>query len=258
MSHLRGKRIVVTRSQEQTAVLCQKFEALGATAVSFPTIQFVPYQSDKLSQALATLPSYDWIVFTSSNGVRFFLKDLSADQLAQLQQSQVAAVGSATLKALTSAEIPVAFVPDTFTGEALATGLGDVRNQRILLPRAKVGRPEIVQLLRDAGAEVLDVPLYETVTAVPPPSAWQQLTEGIDVITFTSPSSVRNFFKIINNNRPQGFLKPLGSKSKTLIACIGPSTKAEAEQNGLTVQIMPDEYTIDGLVEAVASFFSEK
>jgi uroporphyrinogen-III synthase len=142
--------------------------------------------------------------------------------------------------------IPVNFVPEQFTGEQLVLGLGDVAGKRILLPRARIGRPEIVEMLRQRGALVAEFALYNTVTAVPTPAALAELEKGVDVLTFTSPSSVRNFLKIVET-RPQGFLKPLGS----LVAVIGPATAAEAEKIGLTVDVMPDEYTIEGLVTAV-------
>jgi uroporphyrinogen-III synthase len=240
---LQNQRIVVTRSAEQADLLCEKLAALGAAVIRFPVIQFAPLPAPELGDALSQLEQYAWLLFTSGNAVRFFLERVEnsfqfsvfSNQLRITHHApRIAAVGSATQTLLAENNIPVDFVPDEFTGEQLVLGLGDVAGQRILLPRAKIGRQEIVEMLRERGAVVDDIPLYDTVTAVPDPAALAELEKGVDVITFTSPSSVRNFLQIIET-RPQGFSKPLGSK----IAVIGPSTATEAEKFGLTVDIMP-------------------
>ncbi|MEM7335186.1 MAG: uroporphyrinogen-III synthase [Chloroflexota bacterium] len=250
MTTLTGKRIVVTRSREQAPALCHQFEELGATAVSFPVIQFVP-----IPQTLKPLELYDWILFTSINAVKFFQLTVGNRQKVSINATSVGAVGSATLKALENANISVDFVPDTFTGSALANGLGDINGKRILLPRAKIGRPEIVKMLLEQGALVDDVPLYDTITAVPSTEEWQNLNAGFDAITFTSPSSVRNFIKI-TKPKADALLNPVSLMQK-IVSCIGPSTKAEAQKFDLSVQVMPSKYTIEGLVTAVATYFKE-
>lgn len=243
---LQNQRIVVTRSAEQADSLCDKLEALGATAVRFPVIHFEPLPTLELDEALSQLDQYAWLLFTSGNAVRFTMTSskwqVASEKLRTTHDApRIAVVGSATQTLLAENNIPVEFVPEQFTGEQLVLGLGHVTGQRILLPRAKIGRQEIVEMLRERGAVVDDIPLYDTVTAVPTPSALAELEKGIDVITFTSPSSVRNFLKIVKN-KPDRSVR---------IAVIGPSTAAEAEKFGLTVDIMPDEYTIDGLVKAI-------
>ena len=254
MSHpLTGKRILVTRSVQQAAALSQRFAALGATPVTFPVICFVPLPSEPLKTAVSQLSQYDWLIFTSGNGVKYFF-DMAGEALTGHDGSvtlpKVAAVGSATVRKLTKRGISVDFVPDTFTGQALALGVGELAGKRVLLPRAQRGRPEIVRLLNEQGATVDDIPLYETQTAVPDLAALDELKKGVDVITFTSPSSVRNLFKIVASLPPGSF-----DMHQAVIACIGPSTAEEAEKNGLTVLIQPENYTIDGLVTAVANYF---
>jgi uroporphyrinogen III methyltransferase/synthase len=126
----------------------------------------------------------------------------------------------------------------------------------VLLPRAKIGRPQIVEFLREQGAQVDDIALYDTVPAVPTPDALAQLQKGFNVITFTSPSSVRNFLKILETTRPQRFSKPLRSLlNQAIIACIGPITAEEAEANGFNVAVVPSEYTIDGLIQAIGDYY---
>jgi uroporphyrinogen-III synthase len=252
---LAGKRIVITRSKWQAASFGEKLARLGAEPIVFPVIQFVALPPGLLDDALAQFEQYDWLVFTSVNAVEFFFRRVDELDL-RLNMPRVATVGSATAVALQSRHISIDFTPDEFTGEALAAGLGDLTGHKVLLPRAKIGRPQIVELLRQQGAEVDDVALYDTVTAVPTPDALAQLQRGFDVITFTSPSSVRNFLKIVNKSRPEGFQKPFGSMlNEAAIACIGPVTADEAHKNGLNVTITPTEYTIDGLVQAIIDHF---
>lgn len=273
---LSGKRIVVTRSPEQAPDLAERLAALGAEPVVFPVIQFEPLPAPELDEALAQIEQFDWLVFTSVNAANFFFEKLDEQRLKikDLQSTynlqslifrhqdeffnlpQIAAVGSATAVSLAEKGVPVDFMPEEFTGEKLALGLGDLTGKRVLLPRAKIGRPEIVALLREQGAEVVDVALYDTVTAVPTPESLVDLQQGFDVLTFTSPSSVRNFMKIIAGLNPKGFQNLWGLAAA--IACIGPITRDEAQKFGLTVHIMPEEYTTDGLIEAIVDHFKNK
>jgi uroporphyrinogen-III synthase len=244
---LSGKRIVVTRSPEQAETMGQKLAALGAAVIYLPAIDFVPLPAPDLDNALANLSAYAWLIFTSSNAVRFFWERLEESPLPVEAMAQVrtAAVGSATTLLLVEKGVRVDFTPAEFTGQQLVLGLGSVTGQRVLLPRAKIGRPEIIALLRERGAIVEDVALYDTVTADPDPEALAELEKGVDVLTFTSPSSVRNFLTVTQ----------FGKLRHAITACIGPSTALEAEKQGLRVTIIPDDYTIDGLVTAVADYY---
>ena len=251
---LRGKRIVVTRSPDSAGSMCQQLAALGAIPLRFPTIDFVPLPAPQLAAALANLASYDWLIFTSGIGVRFFFERVSSVMchVSSGEWPRVAAVGEATARLLLERGVAADFMPEAFTGEQLVLGLGNSVGQKVLLPRAKIGRPEIVDLLRERGALVDEIALYESVPAVPTPAALAELDKGIDVITFTSPSTVRHFLEIV---RPDRFSKPVRS---ALIACIGPTTAAEAEKQGLSVAIMPDVYTIGGLITALVAHFEKE
>ena len=281
---LTGKRIVVTRSPESAEAMAQKLAALGAIPICLPVIDFAPLPAPELDQALTNLSQYHWLIFTSPNAVRFFLNRLETNhqlpianqpinqspitnhqspinQSTQSTQSPInpitqlpnypitqfrlAAIGQTTARLLFEKGLKVDFIPDEFTGQQLALGLGDVAGQRILLPRARIGRPEITALLRERGALVDDIALYDTITAVPDPAALAEIEKGVDVITFTSPSSVRNFLEV----------GQFAKLSHSLIACIGPSTAAEAEKQGLTADIVAGDYTIDGLITAVAAYY---
>ena len=262
---LYGKRIVVTRSPDLAGSMCQQLAALGASPIRFPTIDFVSLPTPLLAAALANLASYDWLVFTSGNGVRFFFERVASGEwrvasgewgrqngLASGEWPRVGAVGEATARLLLERGVKADFVPEAFTGEQLALGLGDMAGKKVLLARAKIGRPEIVDLLRERGAVVDEFALYESIPAVPTSAALAELDKGIDVITFTSPSTVRHFLEIV---KADSFAK---AGRSAIIACIGPTTAAEAEKQGLSVAIMPDVYTIDGLMTALVAHFEKE
>ncbi|MCP4423794.1 MAG: uroporphyrinogen-III synthase [Chloroflexi bacterium] len=254
-SSIINKRIVITRSAAQAALFKEKLTQLGAESIVFPAIELVPLPPEPLNEALTQFEQYNWIVFTSVNAVNFFFRRV--ENFPEVL-SKVATVGSATTVALQSRHIPINYTPDTFTGAALAAGLGDLTGQRILLPRARLGRPQIVELLRSQGAEVDDVALYDTVTAVPAPAAIAQLEQGFDVVTFTSPSSVRNFLKIIGELEKEQSQRLSQAVNTTVIACIGPSTADEARLYSLPVAVMPKKHTIDGLAQAIERYFEKR
>lgn len=250
-----AKRVVVTRGQEQADEFAVQLSAVGFTPVLFPVIQFVALPSPQLDKTLDSITEYDWLVFTSGNAVDFFWRRVDEGGL-PLSLPSVAVVGSATLRKLAEHGIRADFVPAEFTGTQLALGLGDLTGKRVLLPRARIGRPEIVALLQQQGAVVDDVALYDTVTAVPTPQNLDHLAAGFDAITFTSPSSVRNFFKIIQPELDR-FPRLVQSLQHAAIACIGPSTAAAAQSFDLCVDLIPDEYTIDGLILALVQHFGD-
>jgi uroporphyrinogen III methyltransferase / synthase len=250
---LQGKRIVVTRSPDQADDLIGRLQALGAEAIPFPVIQLVPLPAGALDEALVSLDAYDWLIFTSANAVRFFWERLDSRDAAPLKV-RVAAGGSATADRLRSLGVEPDFIPEEFVGERLVEGLGDLTGRRVLLPRSRIGRPEIAELLRQRGARVDEIALYDTVTAAPGEEAWAALDRPIDCITFTSPSSVRNWLRLLATGNPTSRLRD----QRPAIACIGPITAAEAIKNGLSADIVPAEYTIAGLVAAIAQYFVEK
>jgi uroporphyrinogen-III synthase len=240
-------RVVVTRTAEQAPEFADKLVAAGFAPLLFPAIALEALPSAPLDAVLDELASFDWLIFTSGNGVDFFFRRLVERGLA-LSWPRIAAVGQATADKLTAQGIPIAFMPDEFVGEALVAGLGNLTGQKILLPRAKIGRPEIAALLRAAGAELVEAPLYDTVTAVSAPEAQQRLAAGFEVVSFTSPSSVRNFLKLIAGNA-----KIEKWVDTAVILCIGPVTAEAAIANGLPNPITPDEYTLDGMIAVLKS-----
>jgi uroporphyrinogen III methyltransferase/synthase len=228
-------------------VLGEKLSAAGFQPLLFPTIALEALPAPDLDQALAEIDKFDWLIFSSANAVRFFFRRLDGvEQSPALPRTAV--VGPATARALQKVAIEPDFMPDSFTGEALAQGLGQLAGQHILLPRARIGGSKIVDTLLDQGAQVMDIALYDTVTAVPQATALAELALGYEAITFTSPSSVRGFLRISGG-------KPF---AEAVVACIGPVTAAAAAESGLSVTLVPDEYTLDGLVQILSDYFGEK
>ena len=245
---LRGRRIVITRSAVQAGPFAERLAVLGAEPVLFPVIDFNPQDAEGIEPFIRGMDGYSWIIFTSANAVRFFF-DIYDNLHDAPALPSIAVVGQVTGDLLHERSLTPDFVPDTFTGEALAKGLGDLSGQHILLPRALSGRPEIVRILREQGAQVDDVALYETVTAVPTTESLDEIRRGVDTFTFTSPSSVRNFRKV---------LLEAGINADELLAiaqtvCIGPSTAAQLAEFGRTADLVPVTYTIDGMIEAILS-----
>ena len=251
MSVLAGKRVVITRPAHQADWLVERLLAAGAVPIAFPTIEIIPCQDTaRLDQALTDLATYDWLVFTSQNGVDFFWRRFVQANLNLLSLAglKVAAIGPATARALAEREVKVHYVPAEYVAEAVARGFPDPDGKRILLPRATVARDALVRGLTQRGAVVDEIPVYETVTPRLEPQVWQELDFRVDVVTFTSSSTVRGFFDL------------LGERSKAVLqeaasACIGPITAGTLQEFGFQPQIIATEYTADGLLNDLIAYF---
>lgn len=248
---LAGKRIVVTRSREQAADFSQKLRRLGAIPVEIPMIEIVPLRDlSVLDEAIGDLGSYDWLVLSSRNAVEIFCDRLAAvaPEKVTLAAIRVAAVGPATADALVERGRKPDFVPEAFVGEEIAAGLGEVAGRSILLPRARQGRREVVDLLLAQGAVVADVPIYDTIPALPDAAAVAALAGGVDVLTFTSSSTVANF--------ATAFAETIDRLTReSVVVCIGPVTATTAIELGLTVDVVARDYTIDGILDALVAYF---
>ncbi|MBM4462055.1 MAG: uroporphyrinogen-III C-methyltransferase [Chloroflexi bacterium] len=249
-----GKRILVTRARQQAGTLSKLLAERGAMPVELPTleIQSVP-DALELKQALLDLESYDWIVFTSVNGVEAFfqgLRGLGHDARA-LKGTKVGAIGPATAEALEQRGVCPDYMPQNYTSEGLLAGFENlsVKGCRFLLPRADIAGKELAEGIARLGAKVHEVAVYSTVMPAEVPSeARQMLVSGqIDLITFTSPSAVANLVNLLGE---EGQVV-----KKTEIACIGPTTAAEAVRIGFEVDIVAKEHTIAGLVEAIEQYY---
>ncbi|MGC9333886.1 MAG: uroporphyrinogen-III C-methyltransferase [Anaerolineae bacterium] len=245
-----GQRVLVTRTREQASLLSARVRALGAEAIELPTIHIAPPEDwEELDGAISALRDYDWIVFTSVNGVAYFWQRLrSAGQDARaLHGIRLAAIGPATAAALEERGLQADYVPDEYVAEAIAAGLEAVRGKQILLPRADIARPALVDLLRKRGASVVEINAYRTLQPEVDTEELRKLLSRITVATFTSSSTVRNLASMAR----QAGLDLSQALAHATVACIGPITAGTARDLGLAVGVVAEEYTVDGLVQAL-------
>lgn len=272
-SSLRSKRIVVTRTREQASTMSEKLRALDAVPVEFPTIRIVPpsdwTQLDAALRRLCSPAGYDWVVFTSTNGVTLCLdrlRDLGY-ALEAVKHARIAAIGPATAAALRRYGIVADLVPQKYVAERVAEALiadaqqhgESLHGKRILLARAAEARKVLFTLLCDAGAAVEEVAVYYTLPIAHDDTQGRYvvslLQQGqLDVVTFTSSSTVRNFVAWLGSRAREEALFDLVNQRVT-VACIGPVTAQTARELGLRVDIVADVFTIDGLIDALITYY---
>lgn len=256
MSSLDGQRIVITRPRRQAPSFVRELRSLGAVPILFPAIEIsIPEAHLALQRALLKLDCYEWIVFTSVNGVRAVWCVLERLEKSTLPSSlKVAAIGPKTAQSLRKKGVKVDFVPDEYVAEALLPGLEDLEGKWVLLPRADLARPALANLIQDAGGVAHEIDAYRTVPSQPRPDEVAALKEGVDLLTFTSSSTVRNFIKLVKSVS----LDPLHLPGQPRVACIGPITADTARERGFEVNIVAEEYTIEGLLAAIKSYYAEE
>lgn len=248
---LSGRRVLVTRPRAQVTGFMTALAVLGAQVIILPTIEIAPISDpSRLDHAIANMETYDWIIFTSVNGVTALWQRIEAtgEQMDRMRQVAVAAIGPATAQALEEHGIFPRFVPSEYIAEAIAAGIGDVAGKHILLPRAEIAREALVLELRNRGAIVDEVSAYRTVSTAPDEHALAELRQGVDAILFTSSSTVRNFIDLAGHIKTNG---------RIVIACIGPITAQTAREMGFTVDVVASEYTTDGLVRALVTHYQQ-
>lgn len=250
-----GRRIVVTRARDQAAGLADRLEALGAEAVSYPVIEVCDVDDAaskrEVERALANIGDYDWLVLTSVNGVERFFSTFLRDtrDIRDLAGVSIAAIGPATAEAVEKRGLRVAAQPSEYRAEALLEALGDVENRRVLLARALLAREVLPQELRRRGAHVDVITTYRTVAPedLEPPS-W--LGE-VDMITFTSSSTVTNFAAAAGEDAA-AFL------AASAVAAIGPITAAGLRGMGVEPAVVAADYTVAGLVDSIVGYFAKQ
>ena len=252
---LHGKKIVVTRSIDQARPLADKLEAQGASVVFAPTISIVPLNDlSMLTYAISSLPDYQWLIFTSVNAVRVFMLEFnkSGSGSSVLKSVKIAAVGPATTRELSNWSLQPEFVPDSYLGSSLAEDLDIDPEDRVLLPRAENGGGDLLQILEERGAKVDDIPIYRTIPERLEDSVLEELTRGVDVLTFASGSAARSFYRTLKEQPGLA-----GLLDRCTVACIGPRTAEVVQKLGWHVDVVSHVHTIEGLVEGIVKYFQD-
>lgn len=249
-----GKRVLVTRAREQASDFVDILEKEGACVIEFPTIKIVPPASwDAVDEAIEMLESYDWAIFTSVNGVKYFIERLKAKgrDVRDFKGIRLCAIGPKTASEIEELGLRIDFVPKEYRAEGIIEGLGDVKGKRILLPRAEVAREILPEELTRMGATVDVITTYKTVKPEGKTKEMRDMfKEGtVDVVTFTSSSTVTNFLGMFEEGEGIGLLK------NVKVASIGPITAETAKRHGIETEIMPKDYTVPALAQAIVDYY---
>lgn len=256
--------MVITRAQTQADEFVAELEQYGAEVMVCPTIEISALESyEILDEAIEHLYGYDWLIFTSVNGVEYFFSRLHAcdHETSELDDLKVCAIGDATASRLSDLHVHVDVIPDEFKAEGVFTALArfvggneGLGKLNVLIPRASVARDYLPKALQQAGARVDVVPAYRT--SLPANldrgRVAAMLSGKADCIAFTSSSTVRNLGQLFDTHDLSEAL------ADVVVACIGDVTAATAQEFGLIVEIQPKEFTIPAIARAIAEYFTHK
>jgi uroporphyrinogen III methyltransferase/synthase len=253
---LAGKRIVITRARKQAETVARSIEELGGEVIDFPTIEICPPESfAEFDAALDKLSLYDWVIFTSVNSVEPFLERLKlrGKTAEALSAHKVGAIGAETAKRLEAARIRASLVPERYQAEGILDAISpeEICGKRVLIPRAAEAREILPATLRKWGAVVDVVVAYRTELPCLDvrPLSDLLVERKVDVITFTSSSTVRNFVRLFGGRKLDEIAR--GST----IACIGPITAATVEELGGRADIVADQFTVKDMLRAIVEHF---
>jgi len=259
---LAGRTVVITRAQSQADEFVAELERYGANVVLCPTIEISELESyERLEEAIEHLYGYDWLIFTSVNGVEYFFRRLKKcnRDVSDLDELKVCAIGEATADKLRDLHVHVDVVPEEFKAEGVFSalerfvgGIPALHGLNVLIPRASVARDYLPKALEQAGARVDVVPAYRTTLPadLDRGRVAAMLSGSADCIAFTSSSTVKNLARLFDTQDLSGAL------AGVVIACIGDITATTAADYGLQVKIQPQQFTVPELARAIAEYFS--
>ncbi len=249
---LQNKTVMIPRGKAHAKSFSELVASNGGIPVEIPLIAFQPVAaSEKLLKTLANLHTYDWIIFTSNVTVETFYSFLKKGQALL---PKIAVIGEKTKEVLVDMGETVDFVPEEYVAEGFIDEFLPHVNQgeRILIPKGNLARDYISAALKEKGAIVDEIIIYETF--MPDESRGKLVKmlseESLDILTFTSPSTIDHFMKIVEENQLRDKLE------RCIVACIGPVSKRKAEQRGLKVHAMPEKYTVEEMLKSVANFIN--
>jgi uroporphyrinogen III methyltransferase/synthase len=252
-----GRRIIITRARATAAPFARALRELGADAIELPAIETAaPDSYAALDRAIGQLAFYNWIIFTAATGVDALIARIAASghDVREMGSANIAAIGPATAARLRNYGLIAAAMPGEYRAEAIIDAIGTqrIKGARILIPRAQVAREALIGMLKDAGAATVDVaPAYKTVRPHPPVlGAVQRLLQRneIDLVAFTSSSTVTNFCAMVGEGAVQGLAA----------AAIGPITAATARARGMNIVVQPASYTVDALCTAIRDYLARE
>lgn len=261
---LAGRTVVITRARAQADEFVAELEQFGARVIACPTIEIdEPESFDRLDEAINHLYGYDWLVFTSVNGVDYFLRRFKASghDVSEIDDLKVCAIGDATADRLRDAKLHVDVIPHEFKAEGVFEALTQfvggpeaLSGLNFLIPRAAVARDFLPKALEEAGARVDVVVAYRTKLPdhLDRGHLAAMLAGGTDCIAFTSSSTVRNLAKLFDTQDLSAVLEGVA------VACIGDVTAQTAAEHGLHTEIQPEQFTIPELARAIAEYFAQK
>lgn len=241
-------RIVITRAEAQADQMIAALARKGHQTIAIPTILIENiYPNPRLKVAYKHLHLCKWALFTSTNAVEAVMEHITRQRYRQLKHMKIAAVGAKTAQALQRYQLKTVFVPENYIGTEIITGMGDLSGQWIFLPRAETARGELPEAIESAGGVCLEVPVYRNVLPEVPEEQIERLKNGVDLLTFTSPSTVRNFATICKANG----IDPLSLAGNPRVVCIGPITTEAARKAGYTDLLTPSLFTTEAMLELI-------
>lgn len=247
-------KVLITRPRAQADDFAEKLRAAGFEPIFFPVIEIQPIENNvALERALEKLDCYEWVVFTSVNAVPPTVSPHFLRKWGECPEGtrgvRIAAIGPKTAEALRRHDIEPDFVPEEYVAEAILPGLGDLQGKWVLLPRAEIARKALPEAIANAGGIAHEIVVYQTLPTQVDEDGLGALKSGVDVITFTSASTVENFVAITRQHN----LDPLNLPNNPPVACIGPVTEHAAKEVGFQNLVVAKEYTTDGLIEAITN-----
>ena len=250
------KTILVTRGKDQAKEFTKRIKELGGTSIEFPLISFQPSKNQaEIKAAMANIHTYDYLVFTSKNGVDFFFDVFDSIHGNRANLPKIAVVGSKTEEILQQKGVAADIVPEDFVAEGLVKVLQPFAadGASFLLARGNLSRTILPRELTASGGRVHDLVIYETVENIDEREKLIQLLETtqVDVITFTSPSTVHNFVKLLSHTNYRSWI------ADTVIACIGPVTRQALVDADLHVSVCPSTYTIEHMLQELITYLKQ-
>jgi uroporphyrinogen III methyltransferase/synthase len=251
-----GKNIIVTRPVEQADSLCRVLRRDGSNPIRISSIKFISPDDYKwLDERIEVLKDYNWCIFSSVNGVKYFMNrlyNIGYDARA-FGSVRLCAIGTKTAAELRKHGLVVDYIPKEYVSEAIIKGFLDynLEGEKFLLPGANIARQKLKVGLEEQGAEVDNITVYQTVKAVNN-NSYKQLTKNrMDMVTFTSSSTVNKFIEGLKDSK----IDMNEFMNSTNIACIGPITASSVEEHGFKVDVVAEEYTMEGLFQAIKKYY---